>query len=58
MEGRGVAPMQQNHGEGRIKGGNKSRKKKKKYLDSSRILPVSPVGQIYQNPVGRADKEI
>ena len=32
--------------------------KKKKYLDSSRILPMSPFGQIYQNPVGRADKEI
>ena len=58
VEGGGIVPMQQNHGEGRIKGGNKSRKKKKKYSDSSSILPVSPLGQIYQNPVGRADKEI
>lgn len=29
VEGGGIVPMQQNHGEGRIKGGNKSRKKKK-----------------------------
>jgi len=32
VEGGGIVPMQQNHGEGRIKGGNKSRKKKKNTL--------------------------
>ena len=45
MEGGGVAPMQQNHGEGRIKGGNKSRKKKKNTLTPPGFCQCLPLAK-------------